>query len=92
MLTGSRDRAATCFGGESARRFAEKMQKPQPALQGGDVVIRRFGRTVITSHKMKTLDYLMKIDFMQPQRRPTFFTACTIDLNCSITAYMECSL
>ena len=31
-------------------------------------------------------------DLRDLYNRPNFFTACTIDFNCSITAYIECSL
>ena len=49
--------------GESSRRFAEEMQKPQPALQGGNVVVAFRTYSHRYQAKMKVLDYLMKIGF-----------------------------
>jgi hypothetical protein len=64
VLTGSRDKAATCLARQPLGQFAKKMQQPQPTLKSGDVVIT-FRTNVHRTGKMKVPNYLMKITFMQ---------------------------
>ena len=64
VLTGSRDKAATCLASQPLGRFAKKMQQPQPTLKSGNVVIT-FRTNVHRTDKMKVPNYLMKITFMQ---------------------------
>ena len=56
------------LGSQSARRFTEKVQQPQSALQRGDVIGTFWAsrRHVSGNYKNESPDYLMKVVFVQP--------------------------
>jgi hypothetical protein len=60
-------KAGDLLGGKSARGFAEKMQKPQPALQSCDVVSTLWTASHVDFFRCRneSANYLMKSVFLQ---------------------------